>query len=124
LTSAAISDDFKRYFTVHLLGLTYGSTVKSYLFPGVETFEVKFQSYPSLPSPPPQKRKSNISVMFMKTMVLLGSIFVPLSFGVPNTGPDIFLVERTNHTLQNNMGEESRIKALYLVMLYFKRFSI
>jgi RHS repeat-associated protein len=57
LNSAAISDDFKRYFAIHLLGLTYGSTVKSYLFPGVETFEVKFQSYPSLPPPPPQKKK-------------------------------------------------------------------
>jgi hypothetical protein len=53
----------------------------------------------------------------MKTIVLLGSIFAPLSFGVPNTGPDIFLAERTNHTLQNNMGKESRIKASYLVLL-------
>jgi hypothetical protein len=57
LNSRELSENFKRYFAVHLLVLTYASTVKSYLFPGVETFEVKFQSYPSLPPPPPQKKK-------------------------------------------------------------------
>jgi RHS repeat-associated protein len=49
LSSATAARDFREYFGVQLLNLTHGSEVKSYAFPGVRTFEVKFQWFPSLP---------------------------------------------------------------------------
>jgi len=49
LSSTSAAKDFKEYFGVHLFNLTYGSEVKSYVFPGVFTFEVQFQLLPSLP---------------------------------------------------------------------------
>lgn len=49
ISSATAAQDFKEYFGLHLFNLTYGSEIKSYAFPGVSTFEVQFQWFPSLP---------------------------------------------------------------------------
>jgi len=49
MSNATAASNFKEYFAIHLMRLTYGSEVKSYAFPGVSTFNVKFQWYPSLP---------------------------------------------------------------------------
>lgn len=49
ISSATAARDFKEYFAIHLMRVTYGSEVKSYAFRGVSTFEVQFQWFPSLP---------------------------------------------------------------------------
>jgi hypothetical protein len=49
LSSMTAARDFKELFQIHLTDLTFGAEVKSYAFPGVPTFEVKFQLLPSFP---------------------------------------------------------------------------
>lgn len=49
ISSATAARDFKEFFAINLMRGTFGSEVKSYAFPGVPTFEVKFQLLPSLP---------------------------------------------------------------------------
>jgi RHS repeat-associated protein len=49
LSSTTAANDFKEYFAIHLMTLTYGSEVKSYSFPGAPTFNVQYQWFPSLP---------------------------------------------------------------------------
>jgi len=48
ISSMTAANDFKEYFQIHLTDLTFGSEVKSYTFPGVSTFGVQFQLFPSL----------------------------------------------------------------------------
>jgi len=47
MSGTVAARDFKEYFGVYLTYLTFGSEVKSYAFPGVRTYDVRFQLIPS-----------------------------------------------------------------------------